>query len=296
MELYQLRYFEAVVRLGSLTTAAAACHVSQPSLSAQLKNLEAELGVRLVDRQARGVIPTPAGERLLLTARRLRRAADGGRRHRRRRNFAQPPESRLGLSPLLAAVVLPRPLAQFLAGRDNLRITVRELPHLQLTEALTSHALDLALITQSQPLPVTTEARPLFRLAYGIVCAREHPLTKIKQPRLRDLLPYRVSLYQDPAGFADRLTQLGTEVGQPPRIVFHSDQALTVFEMASAGLGVAVLPTLFRERAQRHRLAMLPLYDRNLSFPVVAVWNRSLPVSPGLESLIRACQDWGPAT
>lgn len=296
MELYQLRYFEAVVRLGSLTTAAATCHVSQPSLSAQLKNLEAELGVRLVDRQARGVVPTPAGERLLLTARRLMLEVDGCRRDLRRRNFAQPPEIRLGLSPLLAAVVLPRPLAQFLAGRDNLRITVRELPQQQLTEALTSHALDLALITQAQLLPVTTESRPLFRLAYGIVCAQEHPLAKLKQPRLRDLLPYRVSLYQDPAGFADRLTQIGAEIGQPPRIVFHSDQALTVFEMASAGLGVAVLPTLFRERARRQRLAMLPLHDRNLSFPVVAVWNRNLPVPPGLESLIRACQDWVPAT
>jgi len=296
MELYQLRYFEAVVRLGSLTTAAATCHVSQPSLSAQLKNLEAELGVRLVDRQARGVVPTPAGERLLLTARRLMLEVDGCRRDLRRRSFAQPPEIRLGLSPLLAAVVLPRPLAQFLAGRDNLRITVRELPQQQLTEALTSHALDLALITQAQPLPVTTESRPLFRLAYGIVCAQEHPLAKLKQPRLRDLLPYRVSLYQDPAGFADRLNQIGAEIGQPPRIVFHSDQALTVFEMASAGLGVAVLPTLFRERARRQRLAMLPLHDRNLSFPVVAVWNRNLPVPPGLESLLRACQDWVPAT
>lgn len=291
MELYQLRYFETAVRLGSLTAAAAACHVSQPSLSMQLRKLEEELGVRLVERQPRGVVPTPAGERLLLTTRRLVREVEGCRRDLRRRLFAPSPELRIGLPPLLAAVTLPRPLARFLSGRENLRITVRELPHQALAEALTSQTIDLALTTLARPLPYSTESVPLFRLEYGVVCPSVHPLARLKHVRLRDLLPYRVSLYQDPAGFVERLTQLAAEAGTQPRIVFHSDQALTVFEMASAGLGLAVLPTLFRPRALRRHLVMLPLHERNLGFPVVAAWNRDQPTPAGFEALLQSLRD-----
>ncbi|MBK8857069.1 MAG: LysR family transcriptional regulator [Opitutaceae bacterium] len=295
MEFYQLRYFESVIRHGSLTTAAADCHVSQPSLSTQLKNLEAEFGLKLVERKPRGVVPTPAGERLLLTSRRLLAEVDSCQHDLRRRNFHSLPELRIGVAPLFAAVMLPRPLARFLHDMDSYRIIVRELPHQQLAEALTSHAIDLGLITQARPLPVSIEARTLFQLNYAIFCPRDHPLTRLRQPRLRDLLPYRLALYQDPAGFVDRLSQLGIETGKPPRIIFSSDQALTVFEMALAGLGVAVLPTLFKDRARRRRMVMLPLHDRNLGFPFVAAWSRDRSQPPGLEAFLRACQILQPA-
>jgi DNA-binding transcriptional LysR family regulator len=295
METFQLRYFAAVAHRGSLTAAAVDCHVSQPSLSTQIKNLEAELGARLLERKARGVVPTKAGERLLLTARRLLAEVDDCKRDIRRRNFPGLPELRIGLAPFLAAVMLPRALAKFLGGQDSYRIIVRELPHGQLPEALSNRVIDLALITRARPLPVTLETRELFTLQYAVFCPRQHPLVRLRQLRLRDLLPHRLALYHDPAGFADRISQLGVEAGVPARIIFSSDQALTVFEMASAGLGVAVLPTLFRDRAKRRRMVMLPLHERNLSFPVVAAWNRSQPTPAGLEALMHVCSAMPPA-
>lgn len=289
METFQLRYFTAVIRRGSLTAAAADCHVSQPSLSTQIKNLETELGVKLLERKARGVIPTKAGERLLLTAQRLLAEVDECRRDIRRRNFAGLPGLRIGIQPLLAAVLLPRPLARFLAGRDSYQIIVRELSHPDLVDALSSQTIDLGFTSFAHPRPPRLQVRELLPLRYGAFCLSGHPLTRTAQPRLRHLLPHRLALFNDPANLVERISQSGMEAGSPARIIFSSDQAMTVFEMAAAGLGVAVLPLLLEEWARRRRMAVLPLHDRNLGFPVVATWNRDRPAPPGMEALVQAC-------
>lgn len=289
METFQLRYFEAVVRHGSLTAAAADCHVSQPSLSTQIKNLEAELGARLLERKPRGVVPTRAGERLLLTARRLIAEVDACRRDVRRRHYGVLPELRIGIQPFLAAVMLAQPLARFLSAHESHQIVVRELPHDQLAGALTHRTIDVGLTTLVQPPSPDLESRTLFKLSYAIFCPAEHLLTRLRQPRLSDLLPHRLALYHDPAELVDRISRLGVEAGTPARIIFSSDQALTVLEMAAAGLGATVLPTLFKERARRHKLVMLPLPTRQLTFPVAALWPKSSPTPSGFEALLRAC-------
>lgn len=294
METFQLRYFEAVVRLGSLTAAAVECHVSQPSLSTQVRNLEEELGARLLERKPRGVVPTRAGERLLGTAHRLLAEVEACRRDVRRRNFTSLPVLRIGIQPFLAAVMLPRLLEQFLRAHDSYQIVARELTHTQLPEALASGAIDLGLSTLARPLGPPCEVRELFSLRYAVFCQAEHPLARLRRPRLRQLLPHRLALYNDPAGLVESLNQLGEAAGTPARVIFSSDQALTVFEMASAGIGAAVLPTLFVERARRRQLVMRPLADPGLRFPVVAAWNGSRAVVPGLMAFLRVCRDLPP--
>lgn len=288
MELFQLRYFEAVVRRGSLTAAAVDCHISQPSLSTQIKNLEEEIGVKLLERKARGVVPTRAGQRLMLTARRMLTEADGFMQDVRRRDFSGLPEVRIGIQPFLAATMLARPLAGYLAGRNAYQIVVRELPHHRVTEALDGRAIDLSLSAMPRPVPSHLETRVLFDLHYSVFCPRRHPLARVKQPRLRDLLPHRLALFNDPSNLVERISQLGVRLGRPANVVFSSDQALTVFEMVSTGLGVAVLPTVIRERARRRRLVIQPLHDRNLHLPVLAAWNRDRPLAPQVEAFLTA--------
>lgn len=83
MELHQLRYFLAIVDEGTFTAAAQAVHISQSGISTQLRTLERELGVDLVDRSSRRVHLTPAGERLVPYARAVTTAADDLRARRR---------------------------------------------------------------------------------------------------------------------------------------------------------------------------------------------------------------------
>ncbi|MBQ1766158.1 MAG: LysR family transcriptional regulator, partial [Aquincola sp.] len=75
MDLRQLKYFVRIVELGGLSAAAQSLHVAQPSLSQHVANLEAELGLPLLERGARGARPTPAGRRLYEQAKALLRQA-----------------------------------------------------------------------------------------------------------------------------------------------------------------------------------------------------------------------------
>ncbi|MBS0663232.1 MAG: LysR family transcriptional regulator [Verrucomicrobia bacterium] len=290
MEFFQLRYFESIARLGSLTAAAAECHVSQPSLSTQLRNLEDEFGTRLLERRSRGVVPTRAGERLLVTARRLLGEVETCRRDVRHRNYAGLPELRLGIQPFLASVMLPGLLSRFLGGHDSYQVIVRELSHYQVTESLLSHTVDLCLSSLVRPVSAPLASRVLFTLRYALFTQPDHPAARLRRPQLRDLLAHRLALYNDPAGIVERVTQLGDQAGTPARVIFCSDQALTVFEMASAGLGVAVLPTLFAERARRRKMVMTPLADRSLQVPVVAAWYQGATPKAGLDAFLQVCR------
>src|SRR5471032_3655048 len=79
MDLRQLRYFVKVVECTNITRASEALHIAQPAISQQIRNLEADLGMQLLERSVQGVVPTAAGQTLYRHAIELLRQADGTR-------------------------------------------------------------------------------------------------------------------------------------------------------------------------------------------------------------------------
>ena len=141
MELRLLRYFLAVVDEGSMTRAAAAVRVAQPSLSRQIRQLEASLGQRLLDRDQGRTRLTPAGRVLLPLARDIVARADGAVASMR---------DPLAIRPVSLTVVAPHTtiadvIGPFLAtlGADALKVTVREAPSLAVFRVLRSGDADL---------------------------------------------------------------------------------------------------------------------------------------------------------
>lgn len=116
MDLRQLRYFVKVVECGNVTHASEALHVAQPAVSQQMRNLEQDLGMQLLERSVRGVAPTAAGRTLYQHALELLRQADGTRELLRR--DADTPQGRVTVGmPSSTARVLAIPLAR--AVRDR---------------------------------------------------------------------------------------------------------------------------------------------------------------------------------
>lgn len=285
MEIFQLGYFEAIARRGSLRAAAHACHVSPSSLSVQMRNLEQEVGARLFERRSRGLILTRAGERLLLTARRIRQEADQARRDLRRREFGFRQRLSVGIQPMLAAEILARPLGEFLARREDLLVEVRERTPARLLEALVEEEMDLCLLTLPPALPPGIEVKRLRSLRYAAFFTPELDPGRGTNLRLRDLRSHRLLLFADPAGLAERMSSAAGAEAEP-RVIFSSDQAMTVFEMAAHGIGIAVLPALFRERADRRGLLHRPLRDAGLVSHVGVAWSRHAGLSGNAQDLI----------
>jgi len=113
VELRQLAYFDAVVRHGSFTKAAQRLHVAQPAVSAQIRRLEAELGVTLLERTTRRVALTQAGELFLARARLALAQLEGARADLAELSAVLRGQVRIGATQVLGSLDLPAALAQF---------------------------------------------------------------------------------------------------------------------------------------------------------------------------------------
>ncbi len=128
-ELRLIRYFVAVAQEANVTRAAERLHISQPSLSAAIKQLEQQLGVKLLDRIGRRVEVTPAGELLLRRGQELLQHADAVVREVTRRDGAAAGRLRLGLSPTARYGIAPELLAACAADAPAVMIYTRVLAH-----------------------------------------------------------------------------------------------------------------------------------------------------------------------
>ena len=151
MNLRALRYFVAIADAGSLTAAAAAIAIAQPALSRQLRELEADLGVQLLQRSARGVLLTPAGVSLYESAQRMLAEAARIRQHLARPHDTSVATVALGASPTLARVLLPPLFESCQRARTGVQLRAREAFTPELLDWLERGVVDMAIVTNPEP-------------------------------------------------------------------------------------------------------------------------------------------------
>ncbi len=189
MELRHLRYFAAVAAHGSFNRAAATLHLTQPALSRQVKDLEDELGVRLLLRGKNAVTLTDAGEVFYEEARDLLARAD--KAMQRVRGECRNEVLRVGYAPSLTAGLMPGALEKFQAATPGVRIELADLSTREMNELANAGRLDLLIA----PDPSASDVPGFFwselhRVSPVLVMPESHPLAKLKKiapARLRDL-------------------------------------------------------------------------------------------------------------
>jgi LysR family transcriptional regulator, hydrogen peroxide-inducible genes activator len=291
MEVYQLRYFTAVARAGSMVAAAAECHATQPTLSAQVKALEGELGVRLLDRHAWGVRLTPAGERVLATAKSVFDEIELLRSDIDERRLEQKSNLRIGIQPFIASEVLAEPLRALVAEMPEQRVISRERPNDLLLDLLLNRQVDVCFMSSLGRWPAGLEVHELVTLNYAAYCREDHPLARNTAASLRDLLPFPLLIYNGPVNTVHRLQGLARKLSVELHLAFMSDQASTAFTMATEGAGVAVLPRVFESRCKRARMREIALTDAGLAATVCAVLRREAETPKGASRLIELSRE-----
>jgi len=241
--LRQLEYLVAVADLRHFGRAALACHVSQPTLSQQLRTLEERLGVELVERRLGGAELTPVGREIAERSRRLlvevkdirdlaRRAADGAAG-----------TIRLGVTPTLGPYLLPPIVAALHRERPDLKLYIREgIPDDQALE-LARGQIDMLL----GPLPIDGEGlaiEPLFREPLRLVAPSDHPLAQGRVPR--DALRGALILSLDRRHHLHRrVTDLCAEYGMQLLRDYEGTSLDSIKQMVGSGLGLAILPECY---------------------------------------------------
>jgi LysR family hydrogen peroxide-inducible transcriptional activator len=243
LNLRDLRYLVAVADCGHFGRAAATCFVSQPTLSMQVRKLEDELGVPLIERLTRGIKLTPVGEQVVERARRvLREVADLERiAHDARDPFAG--ELRLGVIPTVAPFLLPRVLPPLRRALPKLGVLLTEAQTASLLAGLESGALDCAVLA----LPAGDahlEALPLYEEPFLLALPRRHPLAARRSVRLGDLDGLHVLLLEDGHCLRDQALAICGSAGAVENANFRATGIETLRQMVRAELGVTLMPAL----------------------------------------------------
>jgi DNA-binding transcriptional LysR family regulator len=255
MELRHLRYFLAVADANSFTAAAARLHVAQPALSNQVRALEKELGVTLLERGARTRGLTEAGSRFLVRARRILLEADGAVDEMADFAGARRGVVRLGSAlQSLAESRVAALLASFQTRSPGLRIAFQEAHTAPLLKLLTQGELDLALIhlgkgngtselrVEFGDLPVEIER--LFEEPLLLAVGPRHPLAARREVRWRELADESFVSFGSGSTIRDLTAAAARQSGVTMRTLVSAANLGTIRALVSAGLGVAVLPRI----------------------------------------------------
>jgi LysR family transcriptional regulator, hydrogen peroxide-inducible genes activator len=260
MELQQLRYFCAIADTGSFTRAAQQTHVSQPSLSQQLRKLEDELGARLFDRLGRTVQLTEAGRLFLPNARAVLRDLEAARSDVIERKMSIGGPISIGVIPTIAPYFLPPILATFSRKYPEARVSVAEEITPVLLERLRAVTMDAAIVA----LPLQGRSHdfqtfPLMVEKLYAVLPKRHALTKRRAVSLEELQDDPFLLLRDGHCFRETTVAACKRAGLSPKIMFESGQFSSILSMVSAGLGVSIVPAMALEK--RPGCRYVPLSD-----------------------------------
>ena len=272
MELRHLRYFVAVADTGSFGLAAAALSVTQPALWRQVRDLERELQVPLFQRVGRRVRVTTDGELLRRSAREVLVAADHLLTHARMLRDGEVGHLRIGATPQVMQTVLAPFLKRYLRRRPGIEVHLVEEGAATLPARVERGDVDLALAVPRGREPL--EGRLLFPIRVLAAMPVGHRLGRRASVDVTELRDEPVLLFR--TGFASReLFDAACRVaGVRPRIVLESGDSHSLVELATAGRGLAIVPSTVRLPARRLRARPIVQGGRAVGIWGWIVWDR----------------------
>lgn len=275
MNLRELEYLVALADQRNFHRAAEICNATQPTLSAQIRKLEQELGVTLFERLPRGIILTQAGEAAVRRARTILHeitqlrdeaaghAADGTRR------------LHLGVFPTLGPYLLPHVVPRFMRSFPATEILLTEEKSTVLLQRLIDGQIDAALLALPVDYPQLT-GRKLFSEKFRLAVPAGHSLTEQEQLSANALAGQRLMLLEEGHCLRDQALTLCRRYGAREYDDFRGTSLETLRQMVVAGMGLTLLPQLACNCAgTESHIAFLPLETDDFQRQIGLYWRKS---------------------
>lgn len=265
MNLRDLVYLDALAQHRHFGRAAEACDVSQPTLSSQIRKLEDELGVQLLERTNKRVDLTPVGARILEHVNVVLHATAAIRDVARAARDPLVGPIRLGVIPTLAPYLMPYILRPMHEAYPDLTIDLWEDQTQALIDSLRNHRLDAALLATKAEAPEVTEIA-LFDEPLMAALPRNHRLAKKNTVREEDLADELLVLAEGHCLANQALAACGTKHGRRAGWQGSMQAATldTLVNLVAAGYGATLIPQLAVESFQRRDIAVRPLAGRSV--------------------------------
>ncbi len=282
MELRQLEYFVAVAEEANFTRAAARVHISQSGVSAQIRQLEHELGAALIDRSGRTATLTAAGVLALEYARAALAAADGVRQAVAEVNGLIRGRLVVGMVTACTVTGLFSALESFHGAHPGVEITLIEDNSDRLVERVRAGGTDLALIGTADEELQGVESRPLVRERLVAMVPPGHPLADRERVTLAEIGAHPVVCMPEGTGIRTAFDRACTAAGVRPYVALQATAPTTIADLALRGLGVAILSESMAD-GYRGRLSALLIDDAEVPALLTIIWTATM--SPALREL-----------
>ena len=241
MTLTELRYVVAVAETRHFGQAAERCFVSQPSLSASVKNLEEELGIQLFERSKRGVLLTRGGEQIVAQARRALEEAERVKTVARQGRDPLKGVLRLGVIHTIAPYLLPDLVAALRRSAPEMPLDVEENTTATLDHMLKAGELEAVILALPYAGP-GIDTVPLYEENFSVVAPAKHALARKKTVPVEELDAGELLLLPVGHCFRDQVLDACNEFSRPPEAGRQGNSLETLRSMVASGLGISVLP------------------------------------------------------
>lgn len=258
MELRHIRYFQAIAETLSFTRAAERLHVTQPTLSHQIRQLESELNVTLFDRVGRRVRLTEEGELLRSHMEPALGQIDRGLQALRDGAYSVAKAIRVGTIPSFNLQVVPACVGRFVAAHPDYEVVIEELLLDGIVAGLSEGRLDLA-VSYLPPNGDSLWFEPLYKEELRLVTGKDHPLGRRRFLRMTELHHVRMAML--PPNYATRklLDEALSMAGAQPIVIVQSNTAPGVLEVVRhSDLVTVVAESAIRPHPE---LRVVPLQD-----------------------------------
>ncbi len=286
MELRQLRYLVALAEELNFTRAAEREHVAQPALSQQIRRLEDEVGLALVERTTRHVALTDAGEVLVVRARRVLAELDAARTELQGLRGMDTGHVTIGAMHTMGPIDLSLPLALFHDLHPGVGLTVREQSSEEMAEMLRIDELDLAFLSVTER--VESHGLGLHQLVSEELVALlplDHRLSGRQSVRMAELADEQFISFRVGARLRELLFAAGREAGFEPRVTLESNESQRIRRLVARGLGVSILPRSDADRPGAE-VAVARLVEPSLRRDITLAWREGRRLAPAAAAFL----------
>jgi LysR family transcriptional regulator, hydrogen peroxide-inducible genes activator len=295
MNLRDLKYLVALADHKHFGRAATACFISQPTLSTQIRKLEEELGVALVERAPRRVMLTPAGRDAAERARRIVADVEEMREAARRSQNPEAGTVRLGIFPTLGPYLLPHVVARVRERFPQLELLLIEEKTEVILRQLREGRLDAGVLA----LPLHDDQLHLeflFEEPFLLAVPETHALAAAKSLTMQDLAHESLLLLEDGHCLRDQALDVCHLAGAGEKSGFRATSLETLRQMVAANVGITLLPVLAVKPpvASSQDVHLLPFDAPAPSRRIAMVWRRSSAMSDFLEKLAAVFRELPP--
>lgn len=240
MNLIQLKYFQAICSYHTVSAAAEYLHISQPSLSNAIKELEREFGITLFKRHHRGMQLTPEGETLLKLSEDLLSRSDHIEtimgKLGKKRNFLK-----LGVPPMLGSLILPKIYSTFLSDNPDIELEITEGGRKDLTKKLSEDFLDMVFLSHNRPIEATFSAQLISRLEIVCCVSKNNPLSNHKTLNASQLAEIPLVLFKNSFFQTEEIKRWFAISNIKPNILLQTEQLSTIQTLISNNIATGFM-------------------------------------------------------